>query len=87
MIDTGKATLYLVPVKPNGWTSLYKVTNWPNTLSFIVQSYTVGNHNIAGKRYDVHFPGPDGYRWHGVSYDDNTQVCHCKRTKTKLERA
>lgn len=57
-------------------------SNWPHTLVFRAHGQ-VGRHNIAGKRYDVWFNGPDGYEWHGVTYGDWTQLCHCKRTKRK----
>lgn len=81
MIETGKATLYFVPVVGAGWNAC-NVTNWPGTLAFR-GGYSVGRHNIARKRYDVTFNGPDGYVWHGVTYGDNTQICHCKRTKKR----
>lgn len=63
-----------------------KVSNWPGTLSFDCFTRT-GNHNIAGTRYDCWFIGPDGFEWHGVTFGDNTQICHCKRTKTKKQSA
>lgn len=81
MISQGKATLYLVSY-PYESARKWKVTNWPNTLAFPAY-VTVGRHNIAGKRYDAYFTGPDGYKWHGVTYGDNSQLCHCKRTKQK----
>ena len=56
-----------------------KVTNWPCTLS-IPCHISVGRHNFARVRYDVWFRF-DGSLWHGVQYGDNTQLCHCKRTK------
>lgn len=81
MIETGRATLYFTPIKDAHWNKC-KVTDWPGTLEFI-GGYSIGRHNMAGKRYDVHFKGPDGAQWHGVTYGDNTQICHCKRTKAK----
>ena len=60
-----------------------EVTNWPGTLRFPCHTRT-GGHNIAGVRYDCWFTGPDGYEWHGVTIGDNTQICRCKRTKTKI---
>ena len=60
------------------------VSNWPNTLSFPCHT-RVGHHNIARYRYDVWFRGPDGFVWHGVTIGDNTQICHCKRTKERKE--
>lgn len=91
MIATGRATLYLTQperfgpglrLESYGRTGHAVVTNWPGTLkltAFVRQ----GRHNIAGKRYDAWFTGPDGAKWHGVTYGDNTQICHCHRTKTK----
>lgn len=80
----GKALLYLTVTPPkegvrHGFGTGGKVSNWPGTLSFNV-GVRVGRHNIAGKRYDVWFAF-DGNMWHGVTYGDNTQICHCKRTK------
>ncbi len=63
--------------KPNR----FEVINWPGTLRFPVTYHKTGRHNIARKRYDVWFIGPDGKEWHGVQYGDNTQQCRCKRTK------
>lgn len=65
------ATLYLS-------TNPTCVANWPGTLS-IPCTVRRGRHNIAGCRYDVWFTGPDGRRWHGVTYGDNTQLCHCRK--------
>ena len=59
----------------------WTLNNWPGTLSFQVKARSFGSHNWAGRRYDVWFCGPDGYVWHGVQYGDNTQLCHCRRTK------
>ena len=42
--------------------------------------------DIAGKRLDVWFYGPDGYIWHGVQYGDNTQIVHCKRSSERVQR-
>jgi hypothetical protein len=75
MGDTGRATLYLTLNGPNGST----VGNWPGTLNFQVGRIKVGRHNIARRRYDVWFAGPNGATWHGVTYGDNTQICHCRR--------
>jgi hypothetical protein len=84
----GSLPLYLTRKsihKPNDGT--WAVTNWPNTLSFPVQRITHDGHNIAGKRYDVWFYGPDGYVWHGVQYGETTQIVHCKRSSERVERA
>ena len=81
MIETGKATLYLTLDAVYVGHARGKVSNWPSSLEFPVRYVHEGRHNIAGKRYDIWFDGPDGSNWHGVQYGDNTQVCHCKRIK------
>lgn len=81
MTATGRATLYMSKTKGADWNKC-EVANWPGTLR-LAGGYSVGRHNIAGKRYDVHFTGPDGAQWHGVTYGDNTQICHCKRLKAR----
>ena len=58
-----------------------KVSNWPGTLEFPLTYGKAGLHNMARTRYDVWFKGPDGARWYGVTYGDNTQICHCRRLK------
>jgi len=60
-----------------------RVSNWAGSLLFACHTQT-GRHNIAGVRYDCWFNGPDGFRWHGVTYGDNTQICHCRRTKERI---
>lgn len=78
MIATGRATLYL----SGNWSDRTSVvTNWPGSLSFRASYQKTGRHNIAGKRYDVWFTGPDGKHWHGYQVGDNTQICHCRRVK------
>jgi hypothetical protein len=62
----------------------WKVGNWPDTLSFPIQRITEGRHNIAGKRYDVWFYGPDGHIWHGVQFGEMTQIIHCRRTRERV---
>lgn len=78
MQANGKATLYLT--MEQGKPAM--VSNWPGTLKIEPHHIRVGRHNIAGKRYDAWFTGPDGNPWHGVTYGDNTQICHCKRIKS-----
>ena len=83
MKETGRATLYLsYQDVDNSRFRRYRVGNWTGDLEFNA-SVRTGRHNIAGVRYDAWFKGPDGYEWHGVTYGDNTQLCHCKRTKRK----
>lgn len=63
------------------------ITNWPGTLRFtVMEQRETHHHNIAGRRRDVWFRGPDGYVWHGTQFGGNTQIVHCKRTK-ELSRA
>lgn len=75
MVESGKATLYLVEEDGKSF-----VTDFGGKLSFPVRYRKTGRHNFAGNRYDVWFGGPGG-QWHGVTYGDMTQICHCKRTK------
>lgn len=81
MRDTGKATLYLIIRAQHIGHAEAEVTNWPGSLRFPIGYVRTGRHNMAGKRYDVWFTGPDGAEWHGVTYGDNTQICHCSRNK------
>ena len=87
MIETGKAVLYLSKTRDakdfgDGIDrSEWSITNWPGSLFFPVCEPRKSRHNIARWRYDAWFKGPDGFVWHGVQYGDNTQLCHCKRTK------
>ena len=86
MHETGCAVLYLtlgeydcnLIARYDGYNNA-KVTNWSGTLSLRC-SVKIGRHNIAGKRYDVWFQF-EGQNWHGVTYGDNTQICHCKKLK------
>lgn len=82
MIETGRATLYLETKAETSTYGRATVTNWPGTLAFDGR-YSVGRHNIAGRRYDVSFVGPDGFMWSGIQYGDNTQICYCRRTKKR----
>lgn len=75
MIDTGRACLYLVQ-RDTAW----EVHDWPGRLVFRATVRT-GHHNIARKRYDAWFRGPDGHIWHGVKLGDNSDIVRCKRTK------
>lgn len=76
MVDTGRATLYLVQ---NG--DKWAVTNWPDSLRFACETPQKSRHNMARYAYRVWFTGPDGFYWYGVQYGDNTQLCHCQRTR------
>ena len=78
MRDSGRAALYLTE---NGQlVKSYTVSNWPGTLKIPCFRWSKGRHNIAGVRYDVWFRF-DNQLWHGVTYGNNTQICHCKRLK------
>ncbi len=92
MIRDGRATLYLtggIGVTSDGKREVSAkkypgtISNWPGSLKFNLFHIRLGYHNIVRWRYDVWFNGPDGFKWHGVTYGDNTQLCHCKRTKEK----
>ena len=75
MIEAGRATLYLDTKAPA------KVSDWAGLLSFPVPYVHIGAHNMARRRYDVTFIGPDDAQWRGTQYGDNTQICHCRRIK------
>lgn len=96
MKEHGRITLYLTMPEaishdlPRGTAKLERryaspitITNWPGTLVFKVHYVDVRRHNFGGQRFDVHFAGPDGFEWHGVSIGDYTQLCHCRRTKKR----
>lgn len=80
MIETGRATLYLVNPKA----ARPKVTNWPNSLSFDVYAHRSGRHNIAQTRTDFWFIGPDGKKWHGTQYGRDSQIARCKRLANQV---
>lgn len=91
MSEDGKAVLYLQEIEGarefnakklgNAWLkATHKITNWPGTLEIPIYKVKVGNHNMAGKRYDFWFVFKD-QTWHGTQYGDNTQIAHCKRVK------
>lgn len=88
MRDAGKITLYLVrgPKLPPKLGSDDRVVahlvNWDASLSIPTRRIKRSPHNIARYRYDTWFVF-EGDVWHGVQYGDMTQLCHCKRTKTK----
>lgn len=85
---------YLKPLRySRSYKSLYakniRVANWPDSLSFKVYHMRIGKHNMANCRYDVWFEilNPNTKhleRWHGVTYGDQTQICHCKRTNRSV---
>jgi len=76
MIQSGRATLYLVKNDAGEWSA----TNWPGSLRFEIHHVRIGRHNIARTRKDVWFAA-DGAAWHGVQYGENTQILHCRKVK------
>lgn len=84
MLATGKAVFYLSDIKDVGIygvkMGIGKVSNWPGTLAFEGR-VRVGRQNFTGKRYDVWFMDNQGNNWWGVTFGDNTQICHCKMIK------
>ena len=81
MTATGRAVLYLAVAGDGAAAPLWPVvTNWPGTLKIAVKSRRIGRHNIAGKRTDVWFTGPDGKAWWGWNCGDN-QILRCRRLK------
>jgi hypothetical protein len=75
--------LYSVPMLPSG-EGVYMVSNWPQTLSYLVDEIRFGDHNICGpgSRADVWFTDHGGFRWHGVRIG-NTEHCWVRRLKRK----
>lgn len=67
-----KFCLYLVQDK--------EVTNWPGSFRAPIFRLTIGNHNIARKRYDFRFKVGNAL-FSGTQYGDFTQVAHVKRIK------
>lgn len=82
MRETGKAILYLT--SKDGEQAY--VSNWPGTLKINVPCVKKGRHNWGINRYSFWFQF-DGYWWYGVQYGDNTQICHCKKTKERTNNA
>lgn len=81
MMENDSITLYLNVTKQDGRYFEGEVINWPGTIEAKVRG-RIGRHNFAGIRYDVYFIFNNAV-WHGVTYGDNTQICHCKKTKSK----
>lgn len=87
MIESGRATLYLT--RPNASTDpepTWKVSNWPDSLSFPARNVCKGSHRcFAGfvRRMDADFDGPDGFVWHAIVRGD-MDLARCKRTARKV---
>lgn len=88
MRATGRATLYLTgspsrrPGMGEGADRTERVTDWGGELTFRVMGGTNGRHNIGRVRRDVTFIGPDGFVWVATRYGENTEIAHCRRTRT-----
>jgi hypothetical protein len=94
MIETGRATLYLVS-RPNPApatlgtinrdTRHWFVTNWPGSLEFRAYGASVKPRGggFGSQRTDAYFPGPDGYVWHALNRGDS-QIARCRRTREKV---
>lgn len=74
----GRMTLYLTRIPG---TFRFRVSNWPDSLSFPVSVAWGGKHNLGGRVTFVRFIGPDGAVWSGRQVGDNSQLCYCRRTK------
>lgn len=94
LVEHGRGMLYLCRDVPAGeparqyrtagtMESGYYLTDWPGTFRLPVSYGRIGRHNMAGRRFDVRFTGPDGREWRGTSYGDNTQICHVRRLKSR----
>lgn len=89
MLKDKRATLYLNIHKPakvscgdfGTRVTVAEISNWPGSLKIPVYRMSTGRHNFAGIRYDVWFKYA-GKQWHGVTYGEDTQLCHCKVVKS-----
>ena len=80
MKQTGQAVLYLrTKLCPDGFKRDF-VGTWEGSFNFQVCNRNTSKHNMAGKRLDLWFVGPDGKTWHGVNIGDN-QIVRCHRNK------
>lgn len=84
MDDQGKIGLYLTGTPPVEYgckkrsaQGALTISNWPGTLTHIVEYYSNGQ---RGRR-DVWFKDHRGHRWHGVRYGSRTEICYCRRLK------
>lgn len=78
MRKNGQIILYLSQSK-----GTWKVSNWPSSLKFKPIGLKTGRHNWGLTRYDFWFVF-EGFYWHGYRIGDNTEICHCKKTKEKV---
>lgn len=76
MIQEGKYTLYY---------SKNQISDVTGNLKFeTLKKKISGSHNIAKRRVDVWFKGPDNKIWWGVQYGVWNEILHCKRTKQTM---
>jgi hypothetical protein len=79
----GEITLYLVSGDSG---TVFKITNWPGTLVFTSNIYTVSRNNWGAKRTDVWFRRMNANgqweKWHGVHVGFSHQLIKCKRCKS-----
>jgi len=76
-----KIVLYLTGGNPVGMP--WNVTNWPGTLSFLVEVKFTAKHNMAGTQELVWFFDHAGREWMGRCIGKNTQLCHCRKLKSR----
>lgn len=91
MREHGRITLYLVYDIVGGHQRGYKVTNWPNSLSFAVcmdmddyarrPRHSRYGGGFGAQRTDVWFKDVDGFLWHGINRGDN-QILRCRRIES-----
>lgn len=83
MIETGRATLYLVSRSPSP--TEWHITDWPGKLDFPVLYRTKSTGRGFGGSYQVttgRFVGPDGFVWSFRNAGD-MDIARCTRTKQR----
>lgn len=83
MKQHGKISLYLTH---NSNTGLWKVSNWPSSLTFFpwhVKEWKASAFRGYIDAATAYFNGPDGYVWTAIR-KGNMDLCRCKRTKQKV---
>lgn len=76
----GKQIMYVEGMNGNGAWYPTHVTNGDGSERYKLYCYSVGKHNICGKRWDMWYRGSDGYIWHAVHMGYFNIVAHCRRT-------
>lgn len=77
----GKMCLYSVIGQGHSYAT-GKLTNWPGSFEIKGLWFSIGRHNMAGKRYDAQFQ-ENGNWYSATQYGDNSQICHIRRIKSK----